>query len=98
MPSPYEITKPTNYHNQFHVFDELIKSTQEQHREVPEVPCFLRIFNSPGFQSQGFPYGPMNFQTQAAQPQPTQQQYNTKKIKSLQKELLKFDSSLNKDI
>ncbi|CAD8109741.1 unnamed protein product [Paramecium sonneborni] len=92
--SPYEI-RNKNYSSQLQLFDDYMKSTNNLEQSVPqsEVPCLLRLFNSPAFNHQGFPYATMPYQ------QPTQQQptYNTKKINKIQKELLKFDTGLNRD-
>ncbi|CAD8090572.1 unnamed protein product [Paramecium primaurelia] len=92
--SPYEM-RNKNYSSQLQLFDEYMKSTNNLDQSAPqsEVPCLLRLFNSPAFNHQGFPYATMPYQ------QPTQQQpaYNTKKINKIQKELLKFDKDLNRD-
>ncbi|CAD8184100.1 unnamed protein product [Paramecium pentaurelia] len=94
LSSPYEI-RNKNYSSQLQLFDDLMKSTNNLDQGAPqsEVPCLLRLFNSPAFNHQGFPYATMPYQ------QPTQQQptYNTKKINKIQKELLKFDTRVNRD-
>ncbi|CAD8184145.1 unnamed protein product [Paramecium octaurelia] len=90
--SPYEI-RNKNYSGQLQLFDEYMKSTNNLDSSAPQQDCLLRLFNSPAFSNSGFPFATIPFQ------QPTQQQstYNTKKINKIQKELLKFDTGLNKD-